>query len=962
MMMPAVRTIDRILSAAALAAMLVVCASADGQAQTARRAPAASRRRATAARDSVLPNDTSVVVGRLPNGLTYYVRRNAEPPKRAELRLVVNAGSILEDPDQRGLAHMVEHMAFNGTRRFAGQQIVNFLESVGMRFGPDVNAYTGFDETVYMLTLPTDTAGVLDKGLDILEDWATAMSFDTAEVRKERGVVIEEWRLGRGAGARIRDKQFPVLFAGSRYAERIPIGDPEIVRNAPVDAIRRFYHDWYRPDLMAVVAVGDFDPKRVEAMIRERFGRIPARTGERPRPEFGVPGHPGTRFSIVTDREATGSSVEVVRTVPARVRRTVGAYREGMVESLYGAMLDQRLTDITQRPDAPFLNVSTYRGSLLRRLDAYFLSAQVPDGGEARGLAALLAEAGRAARFGFTAPELERTRAELDRQWEQIYAERSKETSGDFAGRYVGHFLYGGPLLSTSVEYALNRRLMPGIRLAEVDSVARTALGGSDRTVMVTAPDTTRVPAERELALVADSVSRAPLVAWADTVSNAPLLDRLPAPGRVVETRTIPEIGVTEWRLSNGVRVLLKPTDYKRDEMILAGRSPGGTSLVPDSLFRYAQTAGAAVSVGGVGQLSVTDLQKRLAGKAASVGTEVGELGESVSGFASPRDAETMFQLVYLYMTQPRRDSVAWQAYLQRGRAALRDRGASPEAAFSDTLQAILSGHHPRSRPFTAATFDSLSLDRSLAIYRERFADAGDFTFYLVGAFDPDSVRPLVERYLGGLPSTGRKETFRDVGERAPGGVVRTTVRRGVEPKSQTALVYSGPLAQFDRRTVSVLRTLGDVMEIRLRERLREELSGTYGVEVDGGAERDPVPQYRFTVAFGAAPERLDELARVVFAEIDSVRAVGVRPDELEKVREQQRREREVSLRDNGYWAGALMTYDEFGWDPRLITATPLSSSITSDELRDAARRFLDNGRFVQVSLFPEQIQAAGSR
>ncbi|HEX6749056.1 MAG TPA: insulinase family protein [Longimicrobium sp.] len=948
--------ISRILPALA-AAMVLAASTADAQRTTT--APARPR---AAAADSLLPNDTSVVVGRLPNGLTYYVRRNAEPPKRAELRLVVNAGSVLEDPDQRGLAHVVEHMAFNGTRRFAGQEIVNFLERVGMRFGPDVNAYTGFDETVYMLTLPTDTAGVLERGLDILEDWAGAISFDTAEVRKERGVVVEEWRLGRGAGARIRDKQFPVLFAGSRYAERIPIGDPEIVRTAPVEAVRRFYETWYRPDLMAVVAVGDFDPKRVEAMIRERFGRLAARPNPRPRQEFGVPGHADTRFSVVTDREATGSSVDVVRTVPSRIRRTARLYREGIVESLYGAMLDQRLTDITQRPDAPFLNVSSYRGSLLRRLDAYFLSAQVPDAGAERGLAALLAESGRAARFGFTAPELARARAELLRQWEQIYAERTKETSGDFAGRYVGHFLYGGPLLSTTTEYRLNRDLMPGITLAEVDSVARSALATTDRSILVVAPDTTRVPTEQALAAIADSVARAPLAAYADTVSDAPLLDRLPAPGRIVSTSRTPEIGVTEWRLSNGVRVVLKPTDYKQDEMILAGRSPGGTSLIPDSLFRYAQTAGAAVAVGGVGRLSVTDLSKRLAGKAVSVGTEVGALGESVSGYASPRDAETMFQLVWLYMTQPRRDSVAWQAYLQRGRAALRDRGASPESAFGDTLTALLSGHHLRARPFTSATFDSLSLDRSLAIYRERFADAGDFTFWIVGAFNPDSIRPLVERYLGGLPSSGRKENFRDVGMRAPAGVVRTEVRRGIEPRSRTAIVFSGPLQQFDRRTVSLLRTLGEALEIRLRERLREELSGTYGVGVSGGAERDPVPEYRFSVDFGAAPERLEELTRVVFAEIDSVKASGVRPEDLQKVREAQRREREVSIRDNGYWAGALMIYDQYGWDPRLIPAVPLSQTLTSDDLRDAARRFLDTGRYVRVSLYPEQTPPLGSQ
>ena len=943
------KRIDRVIPALAVASILAASPAAG---QTRSPAQRAARPLPTARADT-LPRDTSVVIGRLPNGLTYYVRRNAEPPRRAELRLVVNAGSILEDSTQRGLAHVVEHMAFNGTRRFAGQQLVRFLESVGMRFGPDVNAYTSFDETVYMLTLPTDTAGVLGKGLDILEDWATAITFDTAEVRRERGVVIEEWRLGRGVGARIRDKQFPVLFAGSRYARRLPIGDPDIVRNAPVETIRRFYRDWYRPDLMAVVAVGDFDPRQVEAMIRERFGRIPPRAGAPPRTAFGVPGHAGTRYNVATDREATGTSVEVVRTVPSRIRRTAALYRESLVESLAASMLDRRMSDITQRPGAPFLDVSTYRGSLVRSTDAYFLSARVPDGGAARGLAGVLAEGERAARFGFTQPELDRARAELMRQWEQIYAERTKETSADYAGRYVGHYLYPGALLSTTVEYRLNRDLLPGVRLAEVNAAARRAFAPTGRSILVVAPDTTPVPTERRLAALVDSVTRAPLTAYADTVSTAPLLDREPAPGRIVGTTAIPEIGVTEWRLQNGVRVVLKPTDFKQDEILLAGRSPGGTSLVPDSLQRYAQTAGAAAAVGGVGRLSVTDLVKRLSGKAASVGTSVGDLEESVGGYASPRDVETLFQLVYLYFTQPRRDTAAWAAYVERGRSAMRDRGASPEGVFGDTLNSVLTQGHVRERPFTATTFDSLSLDRALAIYRERFADAGGFTFYLVGAFNPDSVRPYVERYLGALPGTGRHETWRDVGVRTPEGVVQRIVRRGVEPKSRTSIVFSGP-ATADRRTSALLRTLGDVLEIRLRERLREDMSGTYGVSVGGGVIKEPREEFRFSIDFGADPRRLDELTRAVFAELDSVKANGVTADELQKVRETQRRETEVAHRDNNWWLRALMNYDIYGWDPRLIPSQPLSQTLTSDDLRDAARRYLDTSRYVQVSLYPE--------
>ncbi|HEX2205313.1 MAG TPA: insulinase family protein, partial [Longimicrobium sp.] len=897
--------------------------------------------------------DTAVVRGRLPNGVAYYVRRNAEPPERAELRLVIDAGSLVEDDDQRGLAHFVEHMAFNGTRRFAKQEIVDYLESIGMRFGPDINAYTSFDETVYQLSLPTDTPGVLEKGLDILEDWATGITFDTAEVRKERGVVVEEWRLGRGAGARVRDRQFPVLFGGSRYAGRLPIGDVETLRTFDPAALVRFYRDWYRPDLMAVVAVGDFDVRRVEAMIRERFGRIPAAANPRPRPKFDVPAHEGTRYSIATDPELPSSVVSIVRKVPARTLRTGADYRASIVESLYGGMLDDRLGEITQRPDAPFVNVSSYRGSLLRPVDAYFLAAQVPEGGAERGLGALLTEAERAARHGFTAPELERERADLLRAWEQIYAERGKTPSGQYAGQYTGHFLSGGPLIDIETEYALNRALIPTVTIAEIDAVAREALGRSNRAVLVSGPAATAAPTPERLAAVADSAARAEVAAYTEETSEAPLLARAPAPGRVVSTRTVDEVGVTEWTLSNGIRVLLKPTDYREDEVVLVGRSPGGLSLVPDSLYLDAQVADAAAQVGGLGELSVVDLTRRLAGKAAGAGAGVDELGESVGGYASPRDLETLFQIVYLRMTAPRRDSVAWRAYLERARETLRNRSLSPEGALGDTLHAVLTQGHPRARRLTSASFDSVSLDRALAIYRERFADAGDFTFYLVGRFSPDSIRPLVETYLGGLPSTGRRETWRDVGVRGPRGIVRKTVRRGLEPQARTALVFEGPV-EFDRRTVSLLRTLADALEIRLREQLREELGGTYGVSVSGNAGRDPRPEYQFSVDFGADPARLDELSRVVFAQIDSLKNQGPTERDLQKVREAQRRSRETDLRDNQYWTSALVSYDRYGWDFRLIDDDPMSMTFTPADVREAARRFLDTSNYVQVSLVPE--------
>jgi zinc protease len=908
-------------------------------------------------RSARLPDDTAVIRGRLWNGLTYYVRANHEPRHRAELRLVVNAGSILEDPDQRGLAHFVEHMAFNGTTHFAKNDLVDYLEGVGMRFGPDINAYTGYDETVFMLTLPTDSAGVLDTGLQIIQDWATGITFDTAEVRKERGVVIEEWRLGRGAGARVQDKQTPVLFRRSRYATRNPIGDPETVRRAPADAIMRFYRTWYRPELMAVVAVGDFDARQMEQKIRSSFAWITPTGHPRHRERFGMGSDGRTRFTVASDPELTGSTVTLVHTAPSRIRRTAGAYRETIVESLFSGMLNERLNELTQRPGAPFLDVSSFSGSLVRPVEASMLSAAANENGVERALAALLAEAERVARYGFTEDELTRARADLARSWEQIYAERDKATSGQFASGYASNFLYGGPLLDLGTEYGLQRAYIPGITLAEVNGRARELLGSRDRTVMVSVPEKTgvQVPTEARLAAVVDSVGRLPLAPYSESVSGAALVAHPPVPGRVVQERRTLEAGVTEWTLSNGARVVLRPTDFRADEMLLIGRSAGGTSLVPDSLWLDAQTATAAVQVAGVGDLSVVDLQKRLSGKAASVGTDIEELSQGISGYAAPRDAETMFQLLYLYFTAPRRDSTAWEAYRERAKESFRNRGASPEGAFVDTLQKVLTRDDPRSRPLTAASFDSLRLDRALAVYRDRFADAGSFTFYLVGNFSPDSVRPLVERYVASLPATGRHETWRDRGVRPPTGVVQRTVRRGLEPQARTELVFSGP-TEFSRANTVALKAMAQVMEIRLRERLREDLGGTYGVGVSAGSQRDPWPQYRVTVDFGAAPDRLAELTRVVFGEIAALKRDGPTPQELAKVREGMRREKEINLRDNGWWAMQLVTYDRLGWDLRgIVDSADATAPLTAELVRDAARRYLDPQNYVQVSLVPER-------
>lgn len=950
----------RALPLTALALAACAPARTAAPARNADPAPAARETRA-AGTDIVLLGDTAVIRGTLPNGLTYYVRRNAEPRARAELRLVVNAGSVLEDADQRGLAHFLEHMAFNGTRRFQEHEIVNYLERVGMRFGPDVNASTSFDETIYMLQLPTDSAGVLDTGLQILRDWATDITLDSAEIEMERGVVMEEWRLSRGAGGRISDRQFPFLFAGSRYAERLPIGDTATLRTFRPATLRRFYARWYRPELMAVVAVGDFDPREMEARIRAEFGGIPASPTPVERPETTLPFPDSTRYMVTVDPEVPRGQVSINWMIPDRPDTAVADARRGIVESLYAGMLGDRMNEIVLRPDAPFLDVGSYQGASLRPLETFVLSASVAEGGAERGLAGLTAEVERAARHGFTAAELEREKAETLRVWEQIHAERARTTSGQFASQYGDNFLRGGPLRTLEDLYALQSALVPGITLEEVNAAARRFAAHRDRVVLVTGParEGLAPPTEARLAFVADSVARTDLDPYTETLSDAPLLARTPAPGRVVSADSVPEVGVIRWTLSNGARVVLKPTDFKDDEILFAATSKGGLSLLSDSLYRYGQTATAAVQLGGVGELSLTDLQKRLTGKAAAVGSSVSEYAEGMNGFAAPRDVETLFQLVHLYFTQPRRDTASWTAYLQRGREALRNRGVTPESAFNDTLNTILSRNHPRARPFTTATFDSLDVDRSIAIYRERFADAGDFTFYFVGRFDPDSLRPLAERYLASLPGTGSGETWRDIGIRPPEGVVRRTVRRGVEPKARTALVFTGP-AEFSREATAEISGLAQALEIRLRERLREDLGGTYGVGVSGSVERDPYARYSFVVSFGSAPERVDELVGVVFAVLDSVRAAGPSQEEVDKVREASRRSRETALRENNFWMGGLMSYDRMGWDVRMIDDEPLSAGLTVERLRDAARRYLDRSRYVQVSLVPENGPAVG--
>src|SRR5688572_13698040 len=649
--------------------------------------------------------DPRVTVGRLANGLRYYIRANPAPRNRAELRLVVSAGSILEDDNQRGLAHFVEHMAFNGTTNFPNQQIVAFMQAIGMRFGAHVNAHTSFDETVFQLQIPTEDPAVVDRALLVLEDWAHNVSFDPAEIDKERGVVLEEWRLGLGADGRMRDAQLPVLLRGSRYAERLPIGTSEIIRTFTPDVLRKFYTDWYRPDLMAVIAVGDFDPAAVETRIRARFAPIPARPNPRPKPSFAVPEHPGTLYTVATDPEADRTIVNVIGKMPERDQTTIGAYRQSLVERLFAGMLSERLAELAKTPAAPFLAAGTDRSRFIGPSEATSLSALVAENGIERGLTALFTEADRAARFGFTASELERQKLNTQRFLERAMVEEATWQSDRLADEYARNFLQKEPIPGIAYEFALHQRFFPEITLAEVNALAPGWMPDRSRVVSVTAPRRPGVtmPTEARLAAAIKAGGSGSLTAYVDTVNTQPLLQPLPAPGRVLKTTAKDALGITEWELSNGVRVVLRPTTFKQDEIIFRAISAGGTSLASDADFVAAQTATAVIGRSGLGALTESALERTLAGKTAFVQPQMDDVSEGLRGGSSRRDLETMFQLIYLTFTQPRADPDAFRTLTAQLAATLGNRQALPDAVFGDAVEEAVSQGHPRARPLTPA-------------------------------------------------------------------------------------------------------------------------------------------------------------------------------------------------------------------------------------------------------------------
>ncbi len=912
----------------------------------------------TAALNQAIPIDPQITVGRLPNGLRYYVRANPKPEKRAELRLVVKAGSTLEEDDQQGLAHFVEHMAFNGTKNFPKQDVVAFMQSLGMQFGAHVNAYTTFDETVYTLTVPSDRAEVIDRALMVLEDWAHNVSFEPAEIEKERGVVMEEWRGRLGASSRLTDKMFPILLQGSRYADRLPIGKPEILQRFSHERLKQFYADWYRPDLMAVVVVGDFDRTVVEKMVTSRFAAIPSPAKPRPRPVYDLTDRAGTAFAILSDKEVTATTISIDAFVPAREQGTVGVYREKIVDSLFSSMLNARLSDLAQKPDAPFLMAIADRVIFLARTrEQATLSALVKENGIERGLAALLAEAERVRRFGFTAAELDRERQATLRAYERAVTELGSRESASRADEYIRNFLEQETLPTIQWELGLQQRFLGSVTLAEVNGRATQWFAERNRVLIVMSPEKPGLvlPDQAKLEAVIKAAPSLPLTAYVDTTASRPLLEKekAPAPGTITRTATKPATGIIEWDLSNGVKVVLKPTTFREDEIVFRAVSPGGTSLAADADYIPAATAVQVLTAGGIGSLNAIDLRKLMTAKTASAQPTIGELEEGLRGGSTKRDLETMFQLIYLAFTGPRADATAFAVQAGQARTLLANQAAVPEIAFFDTLNSTLSQNHARRRMPTPATVDQWNLDKSLAFYKDRFADASDFTFVFVGSFEPDALKPFVERYLASLPSLRRKETWKDVGVRAPLGAIVKTVEKGTEPKSRTALVFTGPF-EYNQTQRVVIRAMAQVLEARLVEAIREELGGTYSIDASAEHSRIPRQEYSVSIQFGSDPARVDALVARVFQEIERLKATGPAPGHLNEVKLALLRDFEINSKNNSYLVDQMAFRYQHGEDVEAIWDVPkYYEKLDVLTIREAARKYLDVANCVRVTLLP---------
>jgi zinc protease len=904
-----------------------------------------------------LPMDPAVKVGKLKNGLTYYIRKNVEPKNRAQLRLIIKAGSILEDDDQRGLAHFMEHMDFNGTKNFPKNEMVNFLEKNGIQFGADLNAYTSFDETVYMLPVPTDTLAKLEKFMMVLSEWAAYATLDHAEIDKERGVVLEESRLRKGAQSRIQEKLLPVIFRGSRYAQRLPIGLDDIIQNAPYEAVKRFHKDWYRPNLQAVVAVGDFDPAQIEAMITKYFGGIQNPAKPKERVKYEVPLKGGTEAIVITDKEQPYNMVQLYYLQPEKKQITAENRRENIMATLFNSMISQRLQELMQKADPPYQFGSSNYSSFLGNLDALTVFAVAKGADVEKALKTVLDENERVSKFGFTESELQRAKLQYKTGVEKQYKEKDKTDSENFVEELVGCFL--NDVVMTDIEYdnKFVSQNLEGIKLAEVNALVKKLITKENRVLALigSEKDKESLPTEAQLKGWLDNTGST-ITAYVDEAVATTLVEKKPNLGKIVSEKKIDEVGVTEIVFENGLKVNLKPTDFKNDEIKFRGTSWGGSSLYNDADFMNAALSSMVASTSGNGSLKASQLTKFMSGKVAQVNAMVGGTTEAISGSSSVKDFETALQMVYNRFTNNKLDPEAVQGALANQKDFLvnMEKTPTPEKVFNDSVQVIMGNGAYRAQPMTSDRMNEVNPEKAMKIFNERFNNASDFEFTFVGNFEVEKIKPLLATYLGGLPGTLKKETFRDLKIVPPSGKVSKVVKKGTEDKARVLLTYSGKYAPNDAEELQI-KALGDILNIKLTEKLREEESGVYSPYVGGSTNRVPMPRYMFRIGYGCSPANVEKLIDITLKEIEKIKTNGAEAGDIEKFVSKQKLDLQTNLKNNDYWLSTLTNkYQNGDKVTSILTEDKLLDLLTVESTKATAKKYLSGEDFIRIVLLPE--------
>lgn len=914
--------------------------------------------KSTLSYEDKLPFDKEVRIGKLDNGLKYFIRKNKEPEKRVTMYLAIKAGSILENEKQLGLAHFLEHMNFNGLKHFPKNELVDYLQKVGVSFGSDLNAYTSFDETVYQLPIPSDDPKILSNGLQIVRDWAQDALLTDQEIDKERGVVMEEMRGNFGVEKRMQEQYLPVILNNSLYSQRIPIGTEEIITTFPYDEVRKFHRDWYRPDLQSVIIVGDIDVDKIEKEVKRLFSDLKNPENKPPRIVHKIPLLNKNQFKVITDPEMTNTSVEMYIKYPEEKVKTIGDFRRELLKGIFGQMINNRLGELSQKATPPFMWASVGIGHFTGGLDVFSATLASKPGEIEVGFKALLRELERVKKHGFTSSEFERAIKNIETGNEAGFKEKDKTKSDHYVQRYLQYFLKDSHVFSNEDRYHLTKELLPTLTLKEAEEIGKQYYVENNRDILIKAPkkDEKTLPTETKVNEWIAEVKNENIPAYVDEASDLPLLSKQPISGTIVSEKRVEEIDAKELILSNGVKVVLKPTTLKNDEVYINGFSDGGNSIYGDEDYFTVSSAGSLVSSSGLGQLNPIEFRKYSTGKNVSVSPYIAERTEGISAYSGKNDLSTAFEYIYAYFTEPRMDNEMFHSIINRRIAGLANREDNPQFVFGREIGKTLFGDKIRVRPETEADIKSISKERALKIFKDRFADASDFTFIIVGSFEESEIRPLVEKYLASLPNLQRKEEAKDLGIYPPKKGLDVIVHKGKEPKANVSLSYFGDYDYNEVNNIN-MNALGSILTIKLTERLREEEGGVYGVGASASYSKEPRQRYSFSINFGTGDTKYKSLIKSTLEEIKLLKENGPSQENLDKFKIEQKRNFELSVKKNGFWSSYIGNIYS-GKAPLQKVEKKLEQidEVSIESVKQIANKYLKEDRLFKFILLPDEV------